>query len=340
MPQMSLRDFASEQPGLASPFSYTASGTENFLTNISPDEDFCHTLDHAQEIVLWNILPSMRKIVVPTDFSDNALHAAVCAAGIAAKCGAAIYLLHAMDAATDPILEPAALDTSFMERYTREEFDRLRSVRQRISELCPHLPIELRLSKGMAVDAILSFSQTEQADLIIVGAHGSGRMKEVLIGSVTSDIIGRSKIPVVAVPPEYQFREPSTLLLATKQFEEDKAPLSRLIELAETFEAAVHVVSFIEEGEEQAGQYLDVSWHLNHYLEFLRRSFPAIAFTIHRLEGNDFQESIDQYCRQSNIELVALFNHPRNLIDKLCRRNNTRRAVFHSHVPVLVLPGQ
>lgn len=134
----------------------------------------------------------MPKIVVPTDFSDNALHAAVCAAGIAAKCGAVVYLLHAMDAATDPILETVALDTAFMEKYTREEFDRLRSVRQRISELCPNLPIELRLSKGLAVDAILSFSQTEQADLIIMGAHGSGRMKEVLIGSVTSEIIART----------------------------------------------------------------------------------------------------------------------------------------------------
>lgn len=162
--------------------------------------------------------------------------AAIYAAGIAAEFGATIYVLHAMDAATDPILEPVALDT--------------------------------------------------------------------------------------------------------KKFEEGKGPLSGLIELAEIFMAPVHVVSFIDEGEGQAGQYLDVTWHLNHYLEFLQRSFPNVTFLIHLLEGNDLQESIDEYCRQQNVDLVAVLSHPRSLIDKLCRRNNSRRTVFHSHVPVLVLPGQ
>lgn len=94
----------------------------------------------------------MRKIVVATDFSDNAMNAAACAAGIAAEYGAAVYLLHAMDAATDPILEPAALDTAFLEKYTRKEFDRLRSARQRnISSgspvLCCWLPKNSRKIK-------------------------------------------------------------------------------------------------------------------------------------------------------------------------------------------------
>ncbi|MBN8853735.1 MAG: hypothetical protein BGO55_11570 [Sphingobacteriales bacterium 50-39] len=313
---------------------------EQSVINITLIEDPRHNNVQASGIALWNIPLSMRKIVVPTDFSNNAMLAAIYAAGIAAKFGATIYVLHAMDAATDPILEPVALDTKFLENYTREEFDRLRFVRNRIIEENPQLKIELRLTKGMAADAILSFSQKEQADLIVMGAHGSGALKEFFIGSVTSDIIARSKVPVTAVPPEYQFREPGALLLATKKFEEGKGPLSGLIELAEIFKAPVHVVSFIDEGEGQAGQYLDVTWHLNHYLEFLQRSFPNVTFLIHLLEGNDLQESIDEYCRQQNVDLVAVLSHPRSLIDKLCRRNNSRRTVFHSHVPVLVLPGQ
>jgi nucleotide-binding universal stress UspA family protein len=282
----------------------------------------------------------MRKIVIPTDFSDNAMHAATCAAGIAAKCGAVLYLLHSMDAATDPILEPVAVDARYLERYTLEKFDRLRSVKQRIIEHNPHLTIELHLLKGMAADSILSFSQNEQVDLIVMGAHGSGRLKEVFIGSVTADIIARSKIPVIAVPPEYQFSEPRVLLFATKRFEEDKALLDGLIGMAQVFAARIDVVSFVNEGEGEAAKYMDTTWHLNHYLEFLQRSFPKVEFTAHRLEGDDFQESIDQYGRQHNIEMVALFNHPMSFVEKLCRRNPTKKAVFHSHIPVLVLPGE
>jgi nucleotide-binding universal stress UspA family protein len=291
-------------------------------------------------IALWNIPLSMHKIIVPSDFSNNAMLAASYAARIAAKFGATIYLLHAMDAATDPILEPVALDTKFLHKYTLEEFDRLRSIRNRISEENPQLKIELRLAKGLAADAILSFSHTEQADLIVIGAHGSGALKEFFIGSVTSEIIAKSRVPVTVVPPEYRFHEAGPFLLATKKFEESKGTLLALVELAEVFKAPVHVVSFIDEGEGQAGQYLDVTWHLNHYLEFLQRSFQNVTFLIHRLEGNDLQESIDEYCRQHDIDMVAVLNHPRTLIDKVCRRNNSRRTVFHSRVPVLVLPGQ
>ena len=279
----------------------------------------------------------MLKIIIPTDFSDNAMHAANCAAGIAAKCGAVLYLVHVMDTATDPILGAVAADARYLERYTLEEFDRLRTVKQQMSGHHHHLTIELRLLKGMAADAVLSFCQNEQADLIVMGAHGSGRLKEVLIGSVTADVIAGSKVPVLAVPLDYQFSEPGVLLFATKRFEEDKALLNGLITMADLFGAGIDVVSFIKKGE--AAEYIDTTWHLNHYVEYLHRSFPHIEFTIHRLEGNDFQESIDQYGRQNNIEMVALFNHPRSFVDTLCRRNKTKRAVFHSHIPVLVLPG-
>jgi nucleotide-binding universal stress UspA family protein len=280
----------------------------------------------------------MRKIVVPTDFSGNAMQAAVCAAGIAAKCGATVYLLHAMDATTDPILEPVAMDTKFLERNTREEFSRLRSMRQQMGERHPQVPIELRLSKDMAADAILAFSTKEQADLLIMGVHGSAGLKEFLMGSVTADIIARSQIPVIAVPPEYRFHEARALLLATGKWEHEKAPLSGLIELAEIFGARVHVISHVSPVEGHAAAYLDATRRLDHYLGFLKHSFEGIEFISKLLEGDDLQEALDAYCRQHAIDMVAVFNHPRTLIDKLCRRNNTRRAVFHSHVPVLVLP--
>lgn len=281
----------------------------------------------------------MRKIVVPTDFSDNALLAATFAVNIAAIFGATIYLLHAMDAATDPILEPIALDSEYLEKYTRQEFDRLRAFRNRITEQHPQVSVELRLSKGLAAGAILEIARKEQAELIVMGTHGSGALKEFFAGGVTSAVIAGSKVPVIAIPPDYRYRKPGALMLATRKFEEDKPALSILIELAEGFKAPVDIVSLADEGESPAEQYADVTWRLNHYLEFLQRGYPYINFRIHQLEGNDLQESIERYCTQHNVRMVAVISHPRSFIDKLCRRNNTRRTVFHSHIPVLVLPA-
>ncbi|HVU94118.1 MAG TPA: universal stress protein [Puia sp.] len=281
----------------------------------------------------------MKKIVLATDFSDNAGQAAACAAGIAAKCGATLYILHAMDGATDPVIEPVALDTVLLERYTRERFDRLRAVKQHIADQYASLRTELRLSRAMAADAILALSRKEQADLIIMGAHGGGRLKELAIGSVAADVIDHSNIPVMAVPPEYIFHEPDTFLLAIKRPGENAAPLNVLIGMAASFGARIDIVSFVNSRETGTPDDLETEKQLNYYTGFLQRSFPALAFTSEKLDGDDFQLSIDRYCRSHDVDMVALFKHPRHLLDMLCCRNNTRRAVFHSHVPVLVLPG-
>jgi nucleotide-binding universal stress UspA family protein len=281
----------------------------------------------------------MPKIILPTDFSDNASRAAVFAAATAARCGAAIYLVHAMENAADPLIEPIALDTVLLEKHTREEFERLRSLKQHLSQEYPSLRIEFRLLRGQAAGAIQSLAQKETADLIIMGAHGSGRLKETIIGSTTAETIAHSKIPVIAVPPEYSFQEPDALLLATHKFAEDKAAMNGLILMANAFGARVDVVSVVNEREGMTAEYFNIRWNLNHYLEFLHRTFPAIEFFGEELVGDDLQESIDQYCRKHSIGMVTLFNHPRSIMDKLCRRNPVRKAVFHSNVPVLVLPG-
>jgi len=282
---------------------------------------------------------SMNKIVLATDFSDNATHAAARAAGIAEKCGATLYILHGMDGATDPVFEPVALDTVLLEKYTREEFGRLQTVKQHIAKKNPFLTVELRLSRGMAADAILSLSEKEKADLIVMGAHGSGHLKELAMGSVTAGLIDRSKTPVLAVPPEYEFREPRTILLAVKDFLENRAPLNPLINIAGSFGGTIDIISFVNPHNATTADQLDAVRHLDHYTQFLQHNFPSVKFSGNVLTGDDLQESIDQYCRRHNIEMLAVFNHPRSFFDNLCRRNHTRRAVFHSHVPVLVLQG-
>jgi len=280
----------------------------------------------------------MQKIILATDFSQNAMHAARCAAGIAAACKSTLYILHAMDGATDPVIEPIALDTVLLEKYTREEFKRLRMVKQRITDEYPYLPVQLRLSRAMAADAIVTLAEKERAGLIVLGTHGSGWFKQLTIGSVAADVIGHAGTPVLAVPPEYEFEPPATLLLATHKFSEERSTLSSLIAIAEAFGASVDVASFIDTSETGAGEYLDTSWHLNHYLEFLQREFPSIGFSTHRLEGDDWLRSIDEHCRQQHIGMIALFNHPRSLIEKWCCRDHTRQTAFHSRIPTLILP--
>jgi len=59
--------------------------------------------------------------------------------------------------------------------------------------------VEYRTSEGRPRAEIVKFAQKNMFDLIVIGARGLGSGKELLLGSVSSYVIHKSKIPVLLV---------------------------------------------------------------------------------------------------------------------------------------------
>jgi len=56
---------------------------------------------------------------------------------------------------------------------------------------------ETKLLEGHEVEEILK--EAENFDLIVTGSQGKGKVNEFLLGSVSSDLVHKSKIPVLVV---------------------------------------------------------------------------------------------------------------------------------------------
>ena len=83
----------------------------------------------------------MQKILVPTDFSATAMKAVTYAAEIAQKTGATIFLLHAMERATDTILEPLAFDIKGLEEFVNERLCLLDTLQKSVAQIYPGIKI-------------------------------------------------------------------------------------------------------------------------------------------------------------------------------------------------------
>ncbi|MGZ5191576.1 MAG: universal stress protein, partial [Flavisolibacter sp.] len=68
----------------------------------------------------------MKRILVPTDFSDNALKAALYAAEIARKNGAIIYFVHVLEPLDLKIHQPFPLHDKFVQLVSEERMSELR----------------------------------------------------------------------------------------------------------------------------------------------------------------------------------------------------------------------
>lgn len=59
------------------------------------------------------------------------------------------------------------------------------------------ITLDHQLLKGNPEEEIIRFTQDSEADMIIMGAYGHNRIREFIIGSVTSSVLFRSTVPVL-----------------------------------------------------------------------------------------------------------------------------------------------
>ncbi len=119
------------------------------------------------------------------------------------------------------------------------------------------------------------------------------------MGSVAAGTIGRTKILVLAIPDEYVFEVPDAVLFATNHFEENKDLLNKIVEVANLFSASIHVAVFVDTDTVEATDYIYNTTQLNHYLDFLKKAYPAFSFKDELLEGSEFEANIEKYAKKT-----------------------------------------
>jgi nucleotide-binding universal stress UspA family protein len=282
----------------------------------------------------------MRKILVPTDFSENALKAASYAAEIATKNGACIFLLHAAEMGHDKFYQPVSMYEKYNNLVLDEDKERLEALRSLLQSNFPACIVETHIEAESGIaESIHRFSNSNDIDLIIMGTHGATGLKSVLMGSVAASVISGSKIPVLAIPDEYIPRPPQAILLATNQFEEDREMMERLMDLVRIFPALLHVVVFLDKGQDDAADYVQQTAKLHRYIEYLEENFPDVNLKPSVIEGEDLDDALELYRLRNDIDVIALISYPKSFFEKLFQKSTSRRMAFHSKVPVLAIPA-
>jgi nucleotide-binding universal stress UspA family protein len=278
---------------------------------------------------------NMQRILVPTDFSDNAMKAALYAADIARKTKGIIHLLHVIEPLVGKVGQPFPLHEKYLENETAGRIQELDALKKTIAGFYQDVTIEIELAKGAVVNAITDYAETGK----IMGTKGATGLKEVFMGSMTGGTIGHTRLPVLAIPDEYEMEEPDAILFATNHFEKNKNLLNSITDLAKIFSATVHVAVFVQKNKTDAAGYMADARELDQYLGFLNREFPGVSFKAELLDGKDFEETIELYDEKNEVDLVAMVTYPRGFLDKLLKRSATKRMAFHSTIPVLAIPA-
>ncbi len=281
----------------------------------------------------------MQKILVPTDFSDNAAKAAIYAAEIAKRSGGTIYFLYAMEAgATEIVLPSSVVEQQFMDEK-EAAMKQLEIFRKSVTNVYPGIKTEVILDEGMPTEAARYACKLYDISLIVMGTRGAGYLRSKLIGTNAADVVASSTVPVLVVPEEYVMEEPDKILFATNTFEKDIRLLQPVMDFAAIFSAAVHAVVFVDTDKATAVDYLDGQRNMENYLRFLQKTFPSHTFKGELIEGREFEHAIELYHAVNDTDLAAMITWPRGFWERIFQKSVTKKMVYHSTVPVLAIPA-
>lgn len=280
----------------------------------------------------------MQKILVPTDFSHNATKAIDYAVAIAEKANAEIILLNVTTLLDTTLSSRKALIKEYNNTQVEGIGEQLKELQQSIMATNTTAKITTKLYEGKVQDSILQCAADENADLIVMGTQGASGLKKTLIGSTTDGIIGNTTIPVLAIPKEAKCKELENILFATRQLEADDKIFTPVLKLAQLDAALIHVAVFTDTDNDDAGDYMQHGRLLNAYRQTLPVRYKDIKFKTAQLEGEDFDDTIQQYISANKIDMMVMTTHKRSFWESFFNRSMTKEMSYHIHIPLLAVP--
>jgi len=152
-----------------------------------------------------------KNVLVGLDGSEHSLKALETATQIAKEFSGKLTLIHVYSVAVRPIIvpEPTTFSPAGVSVITAEEASRVaeavREAGRRVlaegeqKAKAEKVQVETMLVEGHAVQEIVRTAKEGKFDLIVIGAKGISRIRELLLGSVTDGVVHHAACPVLVV---------------------------------------------------------------------------------------------------------------------------------------------
>jgi nucleotide-binding universal stress UspA family protein len=140
-----------------------------------------------------------RKILYPTDFSDTARKAIPFLKQLKDTGTEEIIILHVIDTyrlRIPSIYMPTNL-ISFIDKMLIEATAKAQKVADVLTDA--GIGTRIRIEQGLPFREILRVEDEEDISIIVIGSHGRSNIEEIFLGSVSENVMRKSKSPVLIV---------------------------------------------------------------------------------------------------------------------------------------------
>ncbi|RAV29022.1 universal stress protein [Sinomicrobium soli] len=249
----------------------------------------------------------MKKIIVPTDFSECSGYALKTAADIAREKGAGIVLFHMVGVSEAVLTKDESQEYAeaiYYMKLARKKFDRFLA-----KDYLKGISVEEVVQNYKDFSEINDVGKEKGVDLIVMGSHGTGGISGLFVGSNTEKVVRSSDIPVLVVKkPAEKFKMKKVVFACNFELESIQV-YRRAMRFFDTFHSEVSLLYVNLPGEEfrdsvQFDKKVEhFLYHAEGSLKNLERVYSRNAFTK--------EEGIYAFAEKTGADLIAIPTHGR-----------------------------
>lgn len=267
----------------------------------------------------------MQTILVPVDFSPVSRNASIYAAELARLFHARLLLFHAYMLPTPVSEVPYVMVTADEMQQENEAF-----LKKEADHLHTTYGVEAAtlVRIGIASDEIRELSKEQPVDLIVMGMKGAGGLDKI-IGSTTTNLIRKVKIPVLIIPHDAGYKPIQHITYASDfSYKTSVHLFTPLLVIAKTVGAKVHILHVQKDTvkmDELVGR------------KSTERAFSGYDHEFVTITDNSVNHGINDYLQHHASELLVMVAHNHSFFERIFSKSRTTAMAYETKIPLLVL---
>lgn len=274
-------------------------------------------------------MQSMRTIMAPVDFSQEATNSLIYAVNLAVRLKVKLVIVHVHDEVQRKVIG-APLSSNYKEKVQKEfekvEHDYLYGRK---------LKYEFKYYTGNVAEIIRKAATELQADLIVMGRKGKGSIYEEQMGSITVSLLDHSPCAVLAIPGNCRKLKISSITLASDlstNFPEHQIYVLNYI--AESLGSSIRILKI-----SQKEKVLEpVNGEGKPIKEKFDKLFKNTAHDFHEIKYEDLIEGLDAFNEHYNSDMMVLLKKNRPSKESFFGPRLSNVMTLSVKIPALIIP--
>jgi len=273
----------------------------------------------------------IKRILVPTDFSETGMLAIEHAAYLARLNKAHLYLLHVVE----------SFEYAFSEYEPEIIIKDLEGVQDAVTEKLEKLAASLGNQYGITVSPVVSNGQPalgisdkvkdENIDLIIMGTHGAKGFEELIIGSNAHKVVNISPCPVITVQSSAKNIGFTNIVMPIDNSAHSRQKVDYVIKLAKLYGSKIHILGLLESLEEKEEKKFNIK--LDAVESIIKDT--ELPYVRKLVTGHNTAAEAMKYSEEVNADLLVIMTDHESHLSGAFLGALAKQVVNHSKVPVM-----